>query len=228
MGYLKQIHSQFLLVSFILISILLVAFSNVDIFVSSFFFSEDLAKFSLNKAWWVKAFYKSVGPVIGLSCLSILILWQINKYKGTNFLSIDGKKVTFILLALVLGAGLIVNVLFKEQFGRARPRDVEEFNGIKQFTPAFVITDQCERNCSFSSGHGAGAYFTLALALLFRNKKRALTLAFVYGTGVSIARIAAGGHFFSDNIVSFFVMAIMTDALYYLFYIRDPSLNKAD
>ena len=227
MGYLKQKHSQCLWVNFILISALLIIFSNIDITVSRFYFSEESDEFYLKHTWWVKLLYKSCAPVILFSLLSLLILWQINKCKGTNYLSIDGKKVMFVFVVLVLGAGIIVNALFKDQFGRARPRDVIEFNGSKQFTPAFMVTDQCDRNCSFSSGHGAGAYFTLALAMLFRNKKRALALAFTFGTSVSLARIVAGGHFFSDNVVSFFVMAIMTDALYYIFYLRDqePPLN---
>jgi len=222
MGYLKQTHSLILLVSFFVASILLVMFSSVDIVISNFFYQDG---FYLKNTWPVKGLYKSVGPMITLSMLTVIVLWLINKYKGTNILSIDGKKTAFLALVLALGAGLIVNVLFKEQFGRARPRQVIEFNGDKQFTPAFVISDQCERNCSFSSGHGAGAFFTLALALLFKHRRRALSIAFIYGAGVSVARGAAGGHFFSDNITSFFVMAIMTDALYYLFFIRQKELD---
>jgi len=218
MSYLQQKHSQVLLISFIVISILLVTFPNIDIEVSRYFFSEELGKFSMKKVWWVDILYESCRPVIIFSVIGLIILWQFNKYKGTKFLSVDGRRVACKLLILLLGAGLIVNAIFKDQFGRARPRHIVEFHGTQQFTPAFVITDQCDKNCSFSSGHGAGAYFTLALALLFRNRKRALAVAFVYGTSVSIARIAAGGHFFSDNIVSFFVMALTTDLLYYIFY----------
>ena len=59
---------------------------------------------------------------------------------------------------LVLGAGLVVNGILKDDFGRARPRDIEAFGGSSQFTPAFVVSHECDRNCSFSSGDGAGAF----------------------------------------------------------------------
>lgn len=218
MDYFRQKHSLILLIGFALAAFLVIYFPQVDLMISNFFYSDG---FQLKNNWLVNFLYKSVGPFLILSVLSIIAIWLHNKYKGSQILSIDGKKVGFLILVLAVGAGIIVNALFKEQFGRARPRDVMEFNGSKQFTPAFVITDQCESNCSFSSGHGAGAFFALALALLFQNRKRALTIAFIYGASVSVARAAAGGHFFSDNLISFFVMAITTDLLYYLFYKRE-------
>ncbi|MDI9597967.1 MAG: phosphatase PAP2 family protein [Acidobacteriota bacterium] len=118
-----------------------------------------------------------------------------------------------------LGAGIIVNVALKDNFGRARPRNAVPFGGGQEFTPAFVVSDQCTTNCSFSSGDGAGAFFTLALARAL-GRKRALLGAVAYGCLVSFARIAAGAHFLSDIVVSFFVMWLTADALHFYMLLR--------
>jgi membrane-associated phospholipid phosphatase len=46
-----------------------------------------------------------------------------------------------------------------------------------------------------------------------------------YGAVVSFSRVATGAHFFSDSVVSFFVMLIVTDVLYH--YLLLPATEKA-
>ena len=69
----------------------------------------------------------------------------------------------FVLAALALGPGLVVNAGFKDHWGRARPRDVTQFSGERTFTPALQPTDQCDRNCSFVAGHPSVAFWLAAL-----------------------------------------------------------------
>src|SRR5271170_7939328 len=59
---------------------------------------------------------------------------------------LDWRAAAFGLVALAVGPGLIVNVLFKDHWGRARPAQIEAFGGTGRFTPAFVPSDQCSRN----------------------------------------------------------------------------------
>ena len=222
-GFLKQKHSQLIIALFVLSAFVFLNWPEVDIYVSSLFFKDG---FYLKHAWFVNLFYKSVGPVLIILLGGAIGFWIFNRVKGRNVLGINNLKMTYLILVLAVGSGLVVNLLFKEEFGRARPRDVVEFQGDKQFTPAFVISDQCERNCSFSSGHGSAAFFTMAFAFLFRNRRKLLALTFTYGCLVSSARIMAGGHFFSDNVISFFVMALTIDAFYYYFFIGKGANKK--
>ncbi len=47
-----------------------------------------------------------------------------------------------------------------------------------------------------------------------------------YWSWVRLSRsIVAGGHFLSDNVASFFIMAITTDVLYYLFFLRKKTAD---
>jgi hypothetical protein len=58
--------------------------------------------------------------------------------------------VGYVFLVLTLGAGLVVNAVLENGFGRARRRNVVQFGGEQQFTPAFVVSEECATKYSFS------------------------------------------------------------------------------
>lgn len=214
-SYLRQPRVQAILASFLLSSLLLAAFSGIDLRISGLFF--DHGFYMAGQAWtgWL---HRAVPYFIAASMVSVLGICIFNRLFQRRLLSIDGRKVAYLFLVLILGAGLVVNVALKDHFGRARPRDVVEFGGIHSYTPAFVIAHECDRNCSFASGDAAGAFLSLALILAVGRNRAAATAGVGFGVLVSAARIASGAHFFSDTVVSFFVMLILADALHYLMF----------
>lgn len=211
-GYLKLRRTRTILVCFLLSSALLVTFADIDIRISRMFFDHG---FFLAGQDWSRWLHQSVRGVIVVSMVSVFAIFGYNRLAKRDLWGVDARKVTYLFLVLVLGAGLIVNLALKDNFGRARPRDIEEFGGPEQFTPAFVVSDACDRNCSFSSGDSAGAFFTLAFILASRRKRAVSTASVGFGVLVSASRIATGAHFFSDTVVSFFVMLLVADGLYY-------------
>jgi lipid A 4'-phosphatase len=212
LGYLRLKRGQIVLACFLLSSLLLLKFPAIDIYISTMFFDTT---FYLGEQRWQRWFRDGLVYFLSLSMLSVVGIYFFNRLLKRNVWRVDGKKICFLFLVLILGAGLIVNVIFKDNFGRARPRDIHEFGGSKQFTPAFIVSTQCYTNCSFSSGEGAGGFFSLALALALTRKRACFVGGLALGSLVSFSRIASGAHFFSDTIVSFFVMLIITDVLYY-------------
>lgn len=115
----------------------------------------------------------------------------------------DRRHLLFLLLSLALGPGLLTNTILKDHWGRARPSQVTEFGGAKSFTPALLPAAQCDRNCSFVSGDGAMAFSLVGFGFLpWRRTRRRLVIgaALGFGSFVSVARIAQGGHFLSDTI----------------------------
>jgi lipid A 4'-phosphatase len=114
-------------------------------------------------------------------------------------LNLDRARFLFVIISLAVGAGLIVNVILKEHWGRARPHQTVEFGGTKQFTPAFVMTDQCSRNCSFVSGDAALGFGFVAFALVMRRNRRAwIAAALLFGSTIGLMRMMRGAHFLSD------------------------------
>jgi len=120
----------------------------------------------------------------------------------------------FLVLSLLLGPGLMVNTVFKDQWGRARPSKVENFGGQAHFTSAWVISDQCNKNCSFVCGDASVGYGLMALAFVSRRPRTWLTIGFVAGSALGLMRMGQGGHFFSDVVFSFYVVYFTVWALH--------------
>lgn len=222
MNYFKFTHVRIILASFLVISTLLVLYPDIDLRVSHAFFDDG---FYLSHPAWIRFFRQGVVYFLCASLLCVVGIYLFNRHRKKSVLGLDGRKVLYLFLVLILGAGLIVNAALKENFGRARPRSIEEFGGSSHFTPAFVLSGECDSNCSFSSGEGAAAFFALALTLVLSRKSWSVLLAFSFGALVSLSRIASGAHFFSDSVVSFFVMLIIGDALYYFMILRESGSN---
>ena len=224
MVYLKLKRSQIILASFITFAMLVTAFPTIDISISRIFF--DGQSF-LRDQWWQILLQEGLETFLCLSVVAIVALYACNRRLKRNLCGLDGRRALFAILVLVIGAGLIVNVVLKDHFGRARPRDIAEFGGTRQFTPAFVVSRQCDTNCSFSSGDAAGGFFSLALALALSRRRAFYVAGISIGVLVSFSRITAGAHFFSDTVTSFFVMLIVADVLFYYLVLKRSDMEIA-
>lgn len=127
----------------------------------------------------------------------------------------------FLCGPVILCAGLLVNGVLKATIGRARPFSVTEFGGQQLFTPPFQYSAQCYSNCSFSSGETALiASFFLPLCVLVwpRLQRRGRLVMGSIAAGMIVLmsglRIAAGGHFLSDVVMSILFSALTTLFLY--------------
>jgi lipid A 4'-phosphatase len=192
------------LILFFAFADLMLAFPRIDLAISGLFFSQD-GGFAMQGQPWEQFAYHSV-PVLMLTVnLALIGLWLFNRVSGRRLLGFDGRKLAFLLCVLALVPGLLVNQLLKEHWGRARPVKLEQFGGHQQFTPAFVQSDQ--GGGSFSSGHVAAAAYLVGVALVVLGRRPYwVVLAALYAALVAIARIAAGGHFFSDVVTSAFLV----------------------
>jgi lipid A 4'-phosphatase len=198
MRYLRLARSQAILACFAVASLLLAAFPRFDISISRMFFDQG---FYLQQQGWTRLVHESMGYFLGISLAVVVGLYAWNKLLKRNLCGVDGRRVVYVFLVLIVGAGLIVNVVLKDNFGRARPRDIAEFGGAQLYTPPFVASHACHTNCSFSSGESAGGFFAIAIAWAL-GRRRALVAAGVgLGVFVSFCRVATGAHFFSDTVV---------------------------
>lgn len=197
--------------AFILSSALFILFPEIDIAVSALFYDDG---FYLKGSPYEVFFYKSVPVLLTLLAVGSIAIYIYNRIYKREVLGLNSRKIIYIILVLALAPGLIVNATLKENWGRERPTKIQEFGGKDRFTPAFVMSNQ--GGDSFSSGHGSAAFSLLGFALLMRKRRELwIALALSYGVAVSYARIIAGGHYLSDNVVSFFIVYITTHMLYY-------------
>jgi len=210
--------SIYIWLAFFVLSVVFITFPEIDIAVSQRFF--DGERFYNNGLFWEDTLNRSVKPLLILFFLLPLAIYIYNRVTKKELLGINSKVMLYIVLVLTLAPGLIVNLVLKDNWGRERPTKIVEFGGEKEFTPAFVITGG--EGHSFSSGHAAAAFSLIGFALLAKRRKRLwMTLAISYGIGVSLSRIAAGGHFLSDVVTSFFIVYITTHILYLVVFKRE-------
>ena len=207
---------------FIFFGLLFLFYPSLDIYFSSFFFSGNQfisEKYTIIKTLRVNL--KNLMIIIPVISLLILFINFINKTQ--NMRRLINQRTKFALIGLVVGpifgCGIIANLYFKDTWGRARPVHIEEFGGNKIFTPAFLKSDQCEKNCSWISGETSAAFSLTVGSILLKNPIFFLLNLFL-GLLVFFCRLSMGGHFFSDNIFAMTFMiylAILYKNIIYLY-----------
>lgn len=155
-----------------------------------------------------------VMPAIAISFLGLIILMLGYFIKR---LTAYRKIALYLFLVLAIGNGLVVNGLFKDHWGRPRPAQIINYNGIQSFEPSLCI-DLNSTGKSFPCGHATMGFYFFAAGLLFKaGRKRNAIFAFalVFGLAIGIARSSMGGHFITDTAWAAIMMWIVIKGLYY-------------
>jgi lipid A 4'-phosphatase len=201
----------------IISGIILLAFPDLDIAISSLFLDEN-KEFYLSKNAILLFFYISVNvlTVVSIILLPLALIYihtPLFKY-GQQARAHLRKALIILILSLAIAPGYLTHEFFKEYWGRNRPKNVVELGGRQQFSQFYVINNDKEGK-SFTSGHAGFAFWTVGLAYLFRDakySKRAFAAGVAYGVVVSLGRIMQGGHYFSD-VVSGGLLSLWTIAI---------------
>jgi len=188
----------------VLAAALFLLFPGLDLWTAGLFY-RAAGGFYLGNAWAARAIYTGVPYLTDAVVVGVAALYLLSLRRGRPVAGIDGRVAAYLLLALALGPGLVVNTVLKDHWGRARPAQIEAFGGTRQFTPAPLPADQCAHNCSFPAGHPAMGFYLVSFALLVPERWRrraAIGAALAAGALIGLARMAQGGHFLSDVVFS--------------------------
>ncbi len=138
-----------------------------------------------------------------------------------------------LLLTLVIGPGLLVNMLFKENWGRPRPRQVEQLGGQEAYLPPLRMNLQGNGK-SFAAGHASIGFSLCFLWFLWRRERprlarAGLVSAIALGLLMGLGRIASGAHFLSDVLwagyITFFAGLV---AHFFILRPHKPDTQAAD
>lgn len=187
------------------------AFPGIDLWAAGLFFRQGEG-FFLKDSDFALFFYESIRTLTPVLIGALIVMLAIACIRRVRPFGFGVAAILYLILVFALGPGVLVNATLKDNWGRARPSQIVEFGGTRQFTPAFVMTDQCPRNCSFVAGHPSMVFGFFGFALLLapgRARRIALTGVAVVGAMAGLGRMMQGGHFLSDVIYSgVFVFAV--------------------
>ncbi len=191
--------------------------TDLDLLWEGFFYREGEGWYLTDHFIWKILYNYGTYPGLILFFISFVILGlsifvdDIKKYR---------KIAAFMFLLMLIGAGLIINSVFKEYWGRPRPQEVIEFGGSYKYVKPWQMGDAGE-NSSFPSGHAAVAFYLLSPFFLYRNIHRKRSYLFLisgltYGLLMGLGRMIQGAHFPSDILWSGGFMYLTAAVLYYL------------
>lgn len=186
-------------------AVLFTSFPEIDLAVSRAFFNPEHG-FVGERDAFVQSLYKGVPLMSRAIIIGLLIaMFAYSIQRGET-----GKRrriqVGYLIVALALGPGLLIDVALKDNWGRARPAKIVDFGGTQVFSPALKPTDQCQNNCSFVSGHASAGFYLVSLGFLGGAvaRRRWTLIGLAAGALFGFGRITQGGHFLSDIVFSFY------------------------
>lgn len=163
---------------------------------------------------WVKIIYYGVNLSTALLIVIPLVILVRSRRNSLEKKKLVRRMVLISYLSLAIGPGLLVNTLFKENWGRARPYQV-----IRDGHP-FSLPWQPHFNRpadnSFPSGHvSIGAFIGIPF-LVARRRKLGVALCALGFVSVGIVRWLQGGHYFSDIILAAIIVWLSTLLIIYV------------
>lgn len=162
-------------------------------------------------------FYHLVSWVsASLITIPILLLVFAKKFAQPKLMR---KFAATVLLALAIGPGLMVNLAFKDNWGRPRPYQV--IRDGETYVPFWRHNFNSAKDNSFPSGHASIGFF-LGVPFLALGRRRAAVVAGIAG-GIVIGgvRILQGGHYFSDVMFAGVFVWLAAEIALYLINILD-------
>ena len=151
--------------------------------------------------WWIQPVNDYVPAVFRALLIVAALAWLV--LRGPQWQHARYALVFFVVAGIV-GPGVTVNSGVKDHWNRARPYEVQNFGGVAHFTRATQITDQCDANCSFVSGHVACGIFLVSLGLVHRRRQRIwAAVGVASGLLIGLARMQDMAHWLSDVLWAF-------------------------
>ncbi len=197
-------------------AVVLFAVTGLDVAASRPFYRAGPAdRWPLAKELPWSALYGAAPWLAALLVLAGLGMLALGSTRRRERLRRDG---IFLLLAVVVGPGLIVNLLFKDHWGRPRPRDIVEFGGPSPYRSPLL--PQRGGAASFPCGHCSVGFLLGAGWWIWKGRRPALAraslaLGLAAGTAIGLGRMAAGGHFLSDVVWSALLALGIAHAIHY-------------
>lgn len=207
----------------LLTSAVFLTFPELDITISRLFF--DGTGFPLAEVPFLGLLRRVTRVASGALLIACIALLASKRLRDS--IGVCRRDALLPVMTYLIGVGFVVHHLLKEQFGRARPRQIVELGGEAPFTPVWTLSEACLSNCSFTSGEAAGAMALISGVVLCPSSTRRIAMPAVFGLAVTLGmnRVLFGGHFLSDVILSMLIISAIMIGLRIAMNTLVPSTN---
>ena len=205
---LKNLNKHILITAILLISVIAIfQFTDLDIFIQSFFYNFDTKNWLIDKDEPILKFffYDGIKNLLILFAVNILIFLIFLRKKE---LIQEYKKGLIIVLLSAIFVPVIIGSL-KAISNTPCPCNILSFNGTYPDTKVFDSYPkdfiQTSKAKCWPAGHASGGFALMALFFLFKtpkNQKRALVVALVIAWSMGLYKMLLGDHFLSHTIIT--------------------------
>jgi len=205
---------------FLILLTLIISSLDLDMKIQQRFYQENRWYLAKVQPWkWL--YHSGTYPAAILSAIALVIFFvsfQVHKIIPYR------RYASLLLLTVIIGPGLFINGVFKDHWGRPRPRNVLEFGGKMEFREIWEPGTPGSGK-SFPCGHSSMGFVFIAVYYYFKNRHKLTAYSFlggslIYGTLIGIARMIQGGHFASDVLWSAGFTYIPAQICYYLLFVK--------
>ena len=188
----------------LVIGLLFGIFPELDLKLAALFYDAAAKSFPL-KLNSIAAFARDAAMWIAWAfALPSIVAIVVKLVRPDRPMLISGRAVVFLLVTMLLSAGILTNLTFKSYWGRPRPVVVTQFNGPRNSCRGGIRAEAASATARSSPAKAPPRSGPMRLRRWRRRQWRPLAYAAatLFGITTSVLRMAFGGHFFTDVAVA--------------------------
>lgn len=205
---LKNLNKHIIITAILLIAVIaFFQFTNLDIFIQSFFYNFNTKNWLINKDEPLLKFFFYDGIKNLLILCAVAIFFSLIFLRKKELIQEYKKGLIIVLLAAIFVPVIIGSL--KAISNTPCPCNIVNFNGtypetkvFDSYPKGFIQTSKAK---CWPAGHASGGFALMALFFLFKtpkNQKRALVVALVIAWSMGLYKMLLGDHFLSHTIIT--------------------------
>ena len=211
----ENLNKQILLTTILLIVVIcLFQFTNLDIFIQSFFYDFESKNWLIDKNEPILKLFLYDGLKKAIIIFNVLILIALIFFRKKQIIQEYKKGLLIVLLSAIFIPSIIGTL--KAITNTPCPCNIINFGGtypdIKVFDSYPKDFIQTSKIKCWPAGHASGGFALMALFFLFKtpsNKKKALIGGLIVGLSMGTYKMLLGDHFFSHTIITMLISWII-------------------
>lgn len=218
------------------ITIIVFSITDLDIYIQDYFYSAnngwifDFHQKNTLAHWLYYKLPKLIVILTGCYYLVKAIAYLIEHIRHKENLTPEKRKKDLYILSVMIAIPSIVGII-KSQSNVPFPYKLARYGGIEPHITAFKAFSgeklkSGERYKGWPGGHASAGFALMGLAFCVADKKKRLQrilLVTAFGFYMGMGHTVDGNHFFSHNLISYYIALMLSAGLYKIMKLEDKN-----